>query len=209
MVGGDGVYELEGAEREILETTDETRPLGVVRGGEPGRRLADAGVLDEIQNRSLAALAIEACGVARRALEYALEHASTREQFGKKIGAYQAVSHPLADAYTQLELARSLSLWAAWCVAESDERAAIAAASAKAYASEAAVAVCETAIQVHGGIGFTWEHVLHRLYKRALWIESFSTSATTSAGRGRGVAPRRQAGDGPSAGTSSSTHPRR
>ena len=178
MVGGDGVYELEGAEREILETTDTSRPLGVVRGGEPGRRLADAGVLDEIRNRTLAALAIEACGVARRALEYALEHASTREQFGKKIGAYQAVSHPLADAYTQLELARSLSLWAAWCVAESDERAPIAAASAKAYASEAAVTVCETAIQVHGGIGFTWEHVLHRLYKRALWIESFSTSAT-------------------------------
>jgi alkylation response protein AidB-like acyl-CoA dehydrogenase len=88
------------------------------------------------------------------------------------------VSHPLADAYTRLELARSLSLWAAWCVAEEDEQRAVAAASAKAYASEAAVFVCETAIQVHGGIGFTWEHVLHRLYKRALWIESFSTSAT-------------------------------
>ena len=178
MVGGDTIYELEGAEREILETTDDTRPLGVVRGGEPGRRLADSSVLPEIQDRTRAALAIEACGVARRALEYAIEHASTREQFGKKIGAYQAVSHPLADAYTRLELARSLSLWAAWCVAERDEQAAVAAASAKAFASEAAVAVCETAIQVHGGIGFTWEHVLHRLYKRALWIESFSTSGT-------------------------------
>jgi alkylation response protein AidB-like acyl-CoA dehydrogenase len=178
IVGGDGVYVLEGAERELLETTDDSRPLGVVRGGEPGRRLADSSVLTEIRDRTLAALAIEACGVARRALEYAIEHATTREQFGKKIGGYQAVSHPLADAYTRLELARSVSLWAAWCVAEEDEQRAVAAAAAKAFASEAAVAVCETAIQVHGGIGFTWEHVLHRLYKRALWIESFSTSAT-------------------------------
>ncbi len=97
----------------------------------------------------------------------------------RPIGVYQAVSHPLADAYTRLELARSLSLWAAWCVAESDEQAPIASAAAKAFAAEAAVQVCETAIQVHGGIGFTWEHVLHRLYKRALWIESFAASSTT------------------------------
>jgi alkylation response protein AidB-like acyl-CoA dehydrogenase len=179
IVGGDGIYELEEAEREVLASSDETRPLGVVRGGEPGRRLAESGVLEEIRSRMLAALAIEACGVARRALEYAIEHASTREQFGRKIGVYQAVSHPLADAYTRLELARSLSLWAAWCVAEDDEQAPIAAAAAKASATEAAVQVCETAIQVHGGIGFTWEHVLHRLYKRALWIESFGASGAT------------------------------
>ncbi|CAN5261158.1 acyl-CoA dehydrogenase [soil metagenome] len=179
IVGGDGIYELEGAEREVLATSDVTRSLGVVRGGDPGRRLADAGVLEEIRNRSLAALALEACGVARRALEYAIEHAQTREQFGRPIGVYQAVSHPLADAYTRLELARSLSLWAAWCVAEVDAQAPVAAAAAKAFAAEAAVQVCETAIQVHGGIGFTWEHVLHRLYKRALWIESFAASSTT------------------------------
>jgi alkylation response protein AidB-like acyl-CoA dehydrogenase len=178
IVGGDGIYELEGAERELLSTTDETRPLGVVRGGEPGRRLADAGVIDEIRSRSLAALAVEACGVARRALEYGIEHASTREQFGRRIGVYQAVSHPLADAYTRTELASSLAYWAAWCVAEGDEQAAVAAAAAKAFAAEAAVGVCETSIQVHGGIGFTWEHVLHRLYKRALWIESFAASGT-------------------------------
>jgi len=183
IVGGDGIYELEGAEREVLATSDVTRSLGVVRGGDPGRRLADAGVLEEIRSRSLAALAIEACGLARRALEYAIEHAQTREQFGRPIGVYQAVSHPLADAYTRLELARSLSLWAAWCVAQegaqSDQQAPIAPAAAKAFAAEAAVQVCETAIQVHGGIGFTWEHVLHRLYKRALWIESFAASSTT------------------------------
>ena len=175
IVGGDAIYELEGAEREILATTDVTRPLGVVRGGDPGGRLADASVLTEIESRSLTALALEGCGVARRALEYAIDYASTREQFGKKIGVYQAVSHPLADAYTRLELSRSRALWAAWCVSSDDEQASLAAAAAKSHASESAVAVCETAIQVLGGIGFTWEHELHRLYKRALWIESFGT----------------------------------
>jgi alkylation response protein AidB-like acyl-CoA dehydrogenase len=178
IIGGDGINQLDGAEREVLATTDESRPLGVVRGGRPGRRLADSGVLEEIRPRALTALALEACGVARRALEYAIEHVSAREQFGKQIGVYQAVSHPVADAYTGLELARSLSLWAAWCVAEGDDQAPLAAAAAKASASETAVTVCETAIQVHGGIGFTWEHELHRLYKRALGIESFVTSAT-------------------------------
>jgi len=183
IVGGDGIYELEGEERELLTTTDETRPLGVVRGGEPGRRLADASVLIEIEARAQTALALEACGVARRALEYAIEYASTREQFGKKIGIYQAVSHPLADAYTRLELCRSLALWAAWCVANENPQAwtrpSLAAAAAKSSAAESGVAVCETSIQVLGGIGFTWEHELHRLYKRALGIESFGASGTT------------------------------
>jgi alkylation response protein AidB-like acyl-CoA dehydrogenase len=178
MVGGDGVYELEGAEREVLATTDTSRPMGVVRGGQAGRRLAHSAVLTEIETRSQAALALEACGVARLALEDAIEHASSREQFGKKIGAYQAVSHPLANAYTRVELSRSLALWAAWCVATDDPRAALAAASAKSCAGESAVAVCETAIQSLGGIGFTWEHRLHRLYKRALGIESFGPSGT-------------------------------
>ena len=178
IIGGDGIYELEGADRDILETTDESRRLGVLRGGEPGRRLADSGVLEEIRRRALVALALEACGLARRALEYAIEYATEREQFGRRIGVYQAISHPLADAFTRVELARSLSLWAAWCVAADDEQAPIASAAAKAYAAEAAVAVCETSIQAHGGIGFTWEHVLHRLYKRALWIESFLASGT-------------------------------
>jgi alkylation response protein AidB-like acyl-CoA dehydrogenase len=178
IIGGDGVYELEGAEREVLTTTDPTRPLGVVRGGDAGRRLADSTIVSEIEARAHAALAIETCGVARRGLELALEYAATREQFGKRIGVYQAVSHPLADAYTQLELSRSLALWAAWCVATGDPQASLAAAAAKAYAADAAVGVCETAIQTLGGIGFTWEHDAHRLYKRALGIQSFAGSGT-------------------------------
>jgi alkylation response protein AidB-like acyl-CoA dehydrogenase len=123
--------------------------------------------------RFRAAAAAEALGVAQRALDLGVEHARTRMQFGKPIGTYQAVSHPLAQTYSDVELARSLVYWAAWCVAESDERAEIAAASAKAFATEAAVAACERSIQVHGGIGFTWEHPLHRFYKRALWLEGF------------------------------------
>jgi len=172
IIGGDGIYELEGAQRDILETSDESRPLGVLRGGEPGRRLGDSGVLEEIRRRALVALALESCGVARRALEYAIEYAGQREQFGKRIGIYQAISHPLAKTLMELELGRSLALFAAWCIAEDDERGTISAASAKALCADAAVAACERSIQAHGGIGFTWEHPLHRYYKRALWIES-------------------------------------
>jgi alkylation response protein AidB-like acyl-CoA dehydrogenase len=121
--------------------------------------------------RFRAAAAAEALGVAQRALDLGVEHATTRTQFGKAIGTYQAVSHPLAQTYTDVELARSLVYWAAWCVAEEDERAPLAAAAAKAFSAEAAVTACERSIQVHGGIGFTWEHPLHRFYKRAIWLE--------------------------------------
>lgn len=125
--------------------------------------------------RFRAAAAAEALGVAQRALDLGVEHAQTRVQFGKPIGTYQAVSHPLAQTYTDVELARSLVYWAAWCVAEEDERAPVAAAAAKSLATEAAVAACERSIQVHGGVGFTWEHPLHRFYKRALWLEGFGS----------------------------------
>jgi alkylation response protein AidB-like acyl-CoA dehydrogenase len=139
-------------------TVDPTRPPGAVENETP---------------RFRAAAAAETLGVAQRALDLGVEHAKTRLQFGKPIGTYQAVSHPLAQTYTDVELARSLVYWAAWCVAEDDERARLAAAAAKAFATEAAVAACERSIQVHGGIGFTWEHPLHRFYKRAIWLEGF------------------------------------
>ena len=128
---------------------------------------------DRPENERLAILALEAVGIGTKALELGVEHAQNREQFGRKIGVYQAVSHRLADTFVETELARSLAYWAAWCVAEADEQAPIAVAAAKAYASDAAVAACERSIQVHGGIGFTWEHVLHEYYKRALWIQAY------------------------------------
>jgi alkylation response protein AidB-like acyl-CoA dehydrogenase len=130
------------------------------------------------REEQLASLALEAVGIAARALELAVQYAKTREQFGRPIGAYQAVSHKLADTYIETELARSLAYWAAWAVAEGEDDAAVACAAAKSYAADAAVAACERSIQVHGGIGFTWEHVLHRYYKRALAIQAFGGYAS-------------------------------
>jgi alkylation response protein AidB-like acyl-CoA dehydrogenase len=176
IIGGDSIWELDGGEREVLQTNDVTRPLGVVSGGDAGRLLASSEILPQLRTRSLAALALEACGVGNRALELAVSYVKEREQFGKPIGIYQAISHPLAKTLMELELGRSLALFAAWCIAEGDERGPIAAASAKALCADAAVAACERSIQAHGGIGFTWEHVLHRLYKRALWIQSWEAS---------------------------------
>lgn len=176
VVGGDGVYELDGFERELLRTTDETRPLGVVTGGEAGARLAGSEALPLLRTRLLAGLALEASGVGAHALELTLGYARERTQFGRPIGSYQSIAHPLADAFTRLELGRSLSLWAAWCIATGDPDAAVAAAAAKAAAADAAVFACERAIQTHGGTGFTWEHPLHRYYKRALGIQSWEAS---------------------------------
>jgi hypothetical protein len=142
---------------------------------EAGRANVGESLFDESrpEDERLATLALEAVGIGKKALDLALEHAKNREQFGRKIGVYQAVSHQLADTFVETELARSLAYWAAWCVAEDEERATVAVAAAKAYAGDAAVAACERSIQVHGGIGFTWEHVLHEYYKRALWIQAY------------------------------------
>jgi alkylation response protein AidB-like acyl-CoA dehydrogenase len=141
---------------------------------EAGRANVGESLFDESrpETERLAILALEAVGIGKKALDLGVEHAQNREQFGRKIGVYQAVSHQLADTFVETELARSLAYWAAWCVAEDDEQAPIAVAAAKAYAADAAVAACERSIQVHGGIGFTWEHVLHEYYKRALWIQA-------------------------------------
>ena len=176
VVGGDTIWELDGGEREVLATSDESRPLGVVSGGEAGRALCPSDVLPALRARSLTILALEAVGVAARALELAVAYATEREQFGRRIGTYQAVSHPLASSLADVELARSLAWWAAWCVAHDEPEAPVAAAAAKADSADAAVLACERAIQVLGGIGFTWEHVLHRLYKRALWIQTWEAS---------------------------------
>ena len=164
------------ADGETLPTVDETRPLGRLSGN--GGDSVD-GDFEPVRLRLLAALSAEAVGIAQKALELGVEYVSQREQFGKRIGTYQAVSHPLADTYVETELARSLVYWAAWCVAEDDEQAAVAAAAAKAQCAETAVAACERSIQVHGGIGFTWEHPLHRYYKRAQWIDAFCGHAAT------------------------------
>ena len=169
--------------REVLAnggwSRDEVAELGfldrAVLFEEAGRANRGEEFFDESAPREeqLAALSLEAVGIAAKVLDLAVGYAKTREQFGRPIGVYQAVSHKLADTYVETELARSLAYWAAWSVAERDEQAPIAVAAAKAYCGDAAVAACERSIQVHGGIGFTWEHVLHRYYKRALRIQAF------------------------------------
>jgi len=158
---------------------DSTRPMGRL-GDQSGEVLASGGAALELVQamrvRLATALALEAVGVAQRVLEWGLEHARTREQFGRPIGSYQAVSHPLVDTFVEIELARSLGYWAAWCISVDDPQQSQAAAAAKAAAAEAAVHACERVIQVHGGMGFTWASPLHRYYKRALWGQHFGGS---------------------------------
>jgi hypothetical protein len=165
--GGWSRDEIAGAELSFLDRA--------VLYEEGGRANVGESLFDDSrpEDEQLATLALEAVGIAAKALELGVEYASTREQFGRKIGVYQAVSHPLVDVYVETELSRSLAYWAAWSVSEGDEQAPVAAAAAKAYASDAAVAACERSIQVHGGIGFTWEHALHTYYKRALAIQAY------------------------------------
>ena len=113
------------------------------------------------------ALAHELVGVAQACLDLAVEHARTRDQFGRPIGSYQAVSHRCADMFIAVEAARGHAWFAAWAIDVESPEAALAASRAKASASDAAVFCAQSAIQVHGGIGFTWEHDLHLHLKRA------------------------------------------
>jgi alkylation response protein AidB-like acyl-CoA dehydrogenase len=113
------------------------------------------------------ALAAENVGIAQRALEMAVAYAKDRKQFGRPIGSYQAVSHRCAQMLLEVEGARSLCYWAGWAFDHDPETALRAASMAKAYASDAGYRVAASALQVHGGIGFTWEHDLHFFLKRA------------------------------------------
>jgi alkylation response protein AidB-like acyl-CoA dehydrogenase len=123
--------------------------------------------LDAAADVAIIALCAEMLGVMQWTLEATVEYAKTRQQFGKPIGAYQAVQHQCADMFLLTESARSAVYYAAWAVAEHDPSAKLAVSIAKAYASDAAREVGNRSVQVHGGIGFTWEHHLHLYYKRA------------------------------------------
>ena len=112
-------------------------------------------------------MAAELVGVSQRVMEMAVEYARDRKQFDRPIGAYQAVSHRCADMLREVESARSTMLWAAWAAEAEPETLPLAASMAKALASDAGWNVTSSALQVHGGIGFTWEHDLHFFLKRA------------------------------------------
>jgi len=106
------------------------------------------------------------CGAAAAIIDSSVEYVKIREQFGRAIGTFQALQHKLADMKVALENARSLTYYAAWALDNDAEDAGLACAMAKAYASEACVKVVADGIQVHGGIGFTWEHDAHLYFKR-------------------------------------------
>jgi alkylation response protein AidB-like acyl-CoA dehydrogenase len=163
---GDGAKLVETGEATIesLDLIDATRRYSHVKadGGEPL-----PGDVEATIDRALVAVAAELTGVAQRAMEMAVAYAKEREQFGRAIGAYQAVSHQCARMLYDTEEARSLTLYAAWTADAEPESLPLAASMAKARASDAAWSVCAASLQVHGGIGFTWEHDLQFWLKRA------------------------------------------
>ena len=163
---GDGAVLVEAGDAAIepVELVDATRSFARVSasGGEQLR-----GDVESAADRSLVALAAELTGIAQRAMEIAVDYAKERQQFGRPIGAYQAVSHRCAGMLYEVEEARSLTYYAAWAADAEPESLALASSMAKARASDAAWRVTNEALQVLGGIGFTWEHDLHFLLKRA------------------------------------------
>jgi alkylation response protein AidB-like acyl-CoA dehydrogenase len=164
-----------GLERRALTTMDMTRKQAEVTLQQvqlPTSALlgdADSGAptLARMLDCAKVALSAEQVGGAQRCLDLSLDYAKTRVQFGRPIGSFQAIKHKLADMFVQVESARSASYYAAWAAAHSEEELPAAAALAKAYCSEAYFSVAAECIQIHGGVGFTWEHDAHLFFKRA------------------------------------------
>jgi len=159
----------------LLPTMDQTRKLcevkleDVVVGAEALMGPRDGGwtPLARVLDRATVALCAEMCGGAQRVLDMTTEYAKIRIAFGKPIGSYQGVKHRAADMLVESENAKSLTYYAAWAVDENVPEAPLAASMAKAYASDAFRKIAGAGIQLHGGIGFTWEHDLHLYFKRA------------------------------------------
>ena len=159
----------------LLPTMDQTRKLCEVKLDQvsvPASALVgakDGGwqPLSRVIRRATVALCGEMCGGAQKVLDMTTEYAKIRIAFGKPIGSYQGVKHKAADMLVDVENAKSLTYYAAWAVDENVPEASLAASMAKAYASDAFRKVAGTGIQLHGGIGFTWEHDLHLYFKRA------------------------------------------
>jgi alkylation response protein AidB-like acyl-CoA dehydrogenase len=166
LAEGDGarIVEPDAAEIEPLELIDTTRRYARVSatGGE-----SLPGDVAPAVDRVMVAIAAELTGIAQRAMEMAVQYSKEREQFGRPIGSYQAVSHQCARMLYDTEEARSLTYYAAWAADAEPETLPLAASMAKARASDAAWAVTAASLQVHGGIGFTWEHDLQFWLKRA------------------------------------------
>jgi alkylation response protein AidB-like acyl-CoA dehydrogenase len=163
-----------------MKTIDETRRLCTVRlervQVEPSAILGTVGIawpeIEAIADLGRVALCAEMVGGAERAFEMTTDYARTRVQFGKPIGAFQAIQHKCADMLVQLEGARSMTFAAATALADGDPVASSDASIAKAFCGEAYRAITTEAIQIHGGLGFTWELDMHLYYKRAKAAET-------------------------------------
>ncbi len=175
-----------GVNTRLLKTMDQTRKLCEVTfdkvqiGSDAVLGVAGQGwdALKRILDRSKVALCAEMCGGAQKVLDMTVEYAKIREQFGRPIGSFQAIQHKCANMLVQVESAKSATYYAAWAVSNNTAEAPLAAAMAKAYCSDAFRQVTAEGIQVHGGIGFTWEHDMHIYFKRAKGSEVTFGDAT-------------------------------
>jgi alkylation response protein AidB-like acyl-CoA dehydrogenase len=174
VAGADGAHFLvetdaSGVTITLTKALDPTRKLFTVELDEAPAEPLAGGRGEQLAHAYatiVTALAAESVGVAQRALEMAVAYAKDRKQFDRPIGSYQAVSHRCAQMLLEVEGARSLAYWAGWALDHEPSTAPRAASMAKAYAGDAAFRVAASALQVHGGIGFTWEHDLHFYLKR-------------------------------------------
>ena len=160
----------DGIEATPISAMDQTRKVADVRfDGAPAERLGDGGwpAVQRVLDRACVGLAAEMLGGAERVLELSVEYAKQRVQFDRPIGSFQAVKHRAADMLLEVESLRSAVYYAAWTLERDHPDASLAASMAKAYASDAYRTVAASGIQIHGGIGFTWEADLHLYFKRA------------------------------------------
>jgi alkylation response protein AidB-like acyl-CoA dehydrogenase len=169
--GSPGLFLAEPVEVVPVETLDATRKVAHLRFDETSaERLGDGGngrAIQRVRDRAAVGLAAEMLGAAERVLELAVEYAKQRVQFDRPIGSFQAVKHRAADMHLDVESLRNAVYYAAWAIERDHPDASLAASMVKAYASDAFRRVAASGIQVHGGIGFTWEHDMHLYFKRA------------------------------------------
>jgi alkylation response protein AidB-like acyl-CoA dehydrogenase len=175
-----------GLEVTLLPTMDQTRKLcevalsDVTVGSDALLGAAGAGwaPLARVLDRATVALCAEMCGGAQKVLDMTVEYAKIRQACGRPIGSYQGVKHRAADMLVDVENSKSITYYAAWALDENAAEAPLAVSMAKAYVSDAYRRVAAAGIQLHGGIGFTWEHDLHLYFKRAKGSEFTFGDAT-------------------------------
>jgi alkylation response protein AidB-like acyl-CoA dehydrogenase len=161
-----------GLTRTALSTMDQTRKQAKLEFADtPATLIGVEGdgwkVLSTVLDLAAVGLAAEQVGGAQKVLEMAVEYAKVRVQFGRPIGSFQAIKHKCADMLLEVESAKSAAYYGMWCAAEMNDELPSVASLAKAYCSEAYFHATAENIQIHGGIGFTWEHPAHLYFKRA------------------------------------------